>query len=61
MLRNLYDCVEIPDRFKEYWKIVDQGTCSYANLMKHYPSSLDPTENKKMALIRVSMREELEF
>ena len=47
LLRNLYDSVEIPDRFKEYWKIVDQGTCSYANLTKNYPSSLDPTENKK--------------
>ena len=47
LLRNLYDCVEIPDRFAEYWRRITTGRCTYDYLINEYPSSLSTSEKKQ--------------
>ena len=47
MLRNLYHSVEIPTRFKDYWKHVNRGAYSYDYLMQKYPCCLTSSESKK--------------
>ena len=47
LLRNLYDCVEIPDRFAEYWRRITTGRCTYDELINEYPSSLSTSEKKQ--------------
>ena len=47
LLRNLYHSVEIPTRFKDYWKHVNRGTYSYDYLIKNYPSCLTNSESRK--------------
>ena len=47
LLRNLYDCVEIPDRFAEYWRRITTRRCTYDYLINEYPSSLSTSEKKQ--------------
>ena len=48
LLRNLYDCVEIPERFSEYWTKITTTKITYDELIKEYPkNSISPSEKKK--------------
>ena len=47
LLRNLYNSVKIPERFKKYWKMVERGRCSYNDLNQKYPKPLDASEIKQ--------------
>ena len=46
-MRNLYDSVDIPKRFKQYWKMVERGRCSYKDLNQKYPKLLDTSDIKQ--------------
>ena len=46
LLCNLYDCVEIPQRFTDDWTKTTTERLLYDDLIKEYPNRLSPSEKK---------------
>ena len=47
LLRNLYDCAQLPERFLSYWERITTDTLSYDDLIKEYPKNLSKSEKKQ--------------
>ena len=47
LLRNLYDRIEIPQRFTDYWTKITTERLSYDKLIKEYSTKLSSSEKKQ--------------